>query len=270
MNSLFAGVFFVSLTIIILLMTRYIFKLKGLDLKENDNVTQIIVTIISIFTVILFFRKDTSVIIYYFAFAYSGLFLELLADYFWFLVFGARLYRYYKNNILSMTSWYTLPYWGWGGIFFYMIYNFLKINIQEINFTDFIISFAGVMFLIGLILILSFAFYIYLTKKIKALTLNGFTVLKYIAFVFSFWIGLLYALYKENILYLIVFFIVATVLGTIAEGFLGIFIKYFYGERFWVYQKFTIIDKSTSLLIIPFWSAPTILSFFLMNLLRII
>jgi hypothetical protein len=263
------GLLFLLSVTFILLAFESILRTRGKDIRKYDSKTQIIFTIVSISFIFYFYWNEPSVIFFFFSFSLAALFLELLGNYFWYLIFGARLFRYYKNNILGMTSWYTLPYWGWGGMFFFMIYRILNISLERINFSQFLIDFAGVMFLLGLIFILFSAFSLYLTKKEKNISLEGFTFLKYAIFVLSFLAGYLYALRFLNIssfLMILLFFFASTIFGTIAEGLLGIFIKHFYGERFWVYQRYSIINKSTSLLIIPFWAAPALLALFFMNI----
>lgn len=162
-----------------------------------------------------------------------------------------------------------MPYWGCAGLFFLTIFKLIFPSQIRIDIISFVINILGVMFVIALFMIFLYVLYRYFINNIKDLRLENQKRMKYVIFVISYWIGSIYAILNSGNYYLILYILMITVLGTLAEGILGIFIRKVYGERFWVYQKYSIIDKSTSLLILPFWSVLGILTIILVKVLGI-
>lgn len=50
-----------------------------------------------------------------------GMYFEFKIDQTWAYLMGQRLWKYYRLNISSNTSWLVLPIWGCGGVLFMLI-----------------------------------------------------------------------------------------------------------------------------------------------------
>lgn len=72
-------------------------------------------------TVYAYARVGHSVIFMFLLAAAIGVYFEYSIDKSWMLLFGRRLWRYYRADIQADTSWLVIPLWGAGGVLFLLL-----------------------------------------------------------------------------------------------------------------------------------------------------
>src|SRR5207237_864647 len=129
-----------------------------------------------------FLKIDNNFLQFFLVSSIVGLFLEFTIGLVYYLVFNARLYRYYRHNILGFTSWDTLPLWSGAAMLFFAIWKSLNLGKPNLVGFNFIITFIGYGFLTSFVILGFVAFLSY--REHKRLKLSKFQEWK--AIVFSF------------------------------------------------------------------------------------
>lgn len=70
---------------------------------------------------VLVFFKGISILEVFLLFAFCGPILEWLIGYAYHAFIGQNLWTYHRYAITGYTSFLTLPFWGIGGVLFYML-----------------------------------------------------------------------------------------------------------------------------------------------------
>jgi len=241
-------------------------KSKGRSLQyvyDRDGVI-ILFAFIAFYGNAIFFSilyNDLNFLLYYFSFSLIALLLEYSLGWMYYQLFGARLYRYYNNDLLGFSSLKMLPYWGGASVYFLFMWNIFKFNISVNNLNFYILYYLAFMSAMALCLIIIFSFIDLFNRKVKKL--KKWSLNKYIIVSLPFSFGVIGSLLYTNNFYIFPYFIISTLIGFFFEGILGLSLRKLHGEFSWRYYREPSFKGGSTILAIPFWIGANYLAFIL-------
>lgn len=94
-------------------------KLKVHHFSFSRYVYLLVLPIIAV--IVIAQRVGMHLLNVFFIFAFVGTFLEWLIGFFYHHIVGQRLWTYHRYSISGYTSLLSVPLWGIGGIFFWLL-----------------------------------------------------------------------------------------------------------------------------------------------------
>lgn len=227
--------------------------ISGKDIRDKDYLVDIIFILSLVVTpsIIAVYFGYPQFSYYIIAYGLIGTLIEFTVGWTYYQLFGARLYRYYKQDLFGFSSIRMFPFWAGASIYFFFIYNtVMQLSTELASSGEFtMILFAGGF--IGILLSLVFASIFDLTDR-KIDTENKFSWGKYTIFASLFVVGpIAVSIHYGYVLF--IYYIIAMITGVILEGMLGLTLRKLYGESFWRYYRLDIFSGQTSLTITPLW-----------------
>lgn len=253
------------LTLAINLLTNLLIK-KLAKKKDIDNISST-VTFILFFAgtaLISFFYNNWNLFLYFITFSTIALWCEYTLGWLYFIIFDARIYRYYDNSLLGFSSPRMLPYWGGAALFFYAMFNILRVELAAFDVVSILLTYTtwATFGLAAWIFIISVSNLL----RMKLIRKDHFSWTKFSVFSAFFIGGLLGFLVTYWSLNLFLFIFGVLMISIVLEGLLGRYIKEIHAERFWIYYRTSLFRGNTSLIIIPMWSGALILAITLMTI----
>ncbi len=239
---------------------------KATKKKNLDNLTSI-VTFFLFFVGTLgmsLYYQNWNLFFYFVTFSTIALWFEYALGWLYFIIFDARIYRYYDNSLLGFSSPRMLPYWGGAALFFYAMFNLLQVDLAPFDVVKILVTYAtaATFGLAAWIFIISISNLI----RMKLVRKDHFSWTKFSVFSSFFIGGLLGFLVTYWSANLFMFIFGVLIVSIFLEGLLGRYVKQIHKERFWIYYRTSLFKGNTSLIIIPMWSGALILAITLMSI----